>query len=136
MDPDADATELLPIRVSVVVASAAAGLDPPAGAASTDLADSGGLRRGTEALRRLGFGGRTALHPAQVAVINEVFTPSAADEERARVLLARYRRAVETGQGVFTDDRGQMVDKAVIRTASNVIARARLSRGLAPDSRR
>jgi citrate lyase subunit beta/citryl-CoA lyase len=131
MEPGPDGTELLAIRVSVVVASAAAGLDPPVGAASTDLADSDGLRRGTEALRRLGFAGRTALHPAQVAVINEVFTPTSAQEERARALLARYRQAIEAGQGVFTDDRGSMVDKAVVRAASNVVTRARLSRGRA-----
>lgn len=130
MEPGPDGAELLAIRVGVVVASAAAGLDPPVGAASIDLADSDRLRHGTEALRRLGFAGRTALHPAQVAVINEVFTPTSAQEERARALLVRYRQAIEAGQGVFTDDRGAMVDKAVVRAASNVMTRAQLSRGL------
>lgn len=128
MEPGPEGIEMMALRTSVVVASAAAGLDPPAGSASTSLTDLDALRRGSEALRRLGFAGRTAVHPRQLAVINDVFTPTQEQEERARALLDRYDRAVAAGRGVITDDTGLMVDKAVIRTAVNVLDRARLSR--------
>jgi len=129
MEPGPDGIEMMAIRTSVVIASAAAGIDPPAGPVSTSVTDHEALRRGSQALRRLGFAGRSAIHPGQLAVINEVFTPTAEQERAARALLDRYDRSVEAGQGVFTDDSGQMVDRAVIRTAANVLARARLGHG-------
>jgi citrate lyase subunit beta / citryl-CoA lyase len=129
MEPGPEGIELMAVRTSVVVASAAAGIEPPVGSASTDLTNLDALRRGSETLRRLGFMGRTAIHPRQLAVINDVFTPTPEQEQRARALLDLYGRAVAAGHGVVTDDRGLMVDRAVIRTASNVVSRARLSRG-------
>lgn len=131
MDPGPEGFEMMAIRTSVVVASAAAGIEPPAGSASTRLSDLDALRQGSEALRRLGFTGRTAIHPRQLAVINDVFTPSPEEEQRALALLDLYGRALAAGHGVVTDDTGLMVDRAVIRTASNVMTRARLSRGQA-----
>jgi citrate lyase subunit beta/citryl-CoA lyase len=129
MEPGPDGIELMSIRTSVVVASAAAGIEPPAGPVSTSLTDHEALRRGSETLRRLGFAGRSAIHPGQLAVINEVFTPSPEQERRARALVERFTESVEAGHGVFTDDEGQMVDQAVIRAATRVLARARLRRG-------
>jgi citrate lyase subunit beta/citryl-CoA lyase len=89
IEPSADQRELLPIRVQVVLASAAAGLDSPIGPVSTDFRDLDALRRSTEVLRRLGFGSRWAIHPAQVPVINQVFTPSPEQVEAARRLVER-----------------------------------------------
>jgi citrate lyase subunit beta/citryl-CoA lyase len=68
-----DERELLPVRVQVVLASAAAGLAPPIGPISTDFRDHDALQDSTDALRRLGFGSRWAIHPAQVPVINQIF---------------------------------------------------------------
>lgn len=52
--------------------------------------DTEKLRAGTEALRRLGFSGRTAIHPHQVPVINEVFTPTAEEVAEAERVIAAY----------------------------------------------
>ena len=125
LQPSADERELLSIRVQVVLASAAAGLASPIGPVSTDFRDLDGLRHSTDALRRLGFGSRWAIHPAQVPVINQIFTPSADQVEAARHLVERYDGALDQGVGVCVDEDGRMVDEAVVRTARRILARAR-----------
>lgn len=115
------AAELAPVRMQVVLASAAAGIEPPIGPVSTDFRDLQALRDSTEALRRMGFGGRAAIHPAQVGVINEVFTPAAGEVEAARRLLARFESA---GGGVCVDEDGRMVDEAIVRAARRTLALA------------
>jgi citrate lyase subunit beta / citryl-CoA lyase len=125
LQPSADERELLSIRVQVVLASAAAGLEPPVGPVSTDFRDLAALQRSTEALRRVGFGSRWAIHPAQVPVINETFTPTPEQLEAARRLVERYDRALDEGVGVCVGEDGHMVDEAVVRAARRILARAR-----------
>lgn len=117
--------ELAPIRLQVVIASAAAGIAPPVAPTSTDFRDLAALRSSTEALLRLGFRARTAIHPAQLPVINEVFTPSAAEVGQARRLIEALEAAERDGAGVTVDEDGAMVDVAVARSAREVLARAR-----------
>lgn len=124
MDPSSDRAELMPIRVQVVVASAGAGLEQPVGPVSTDLGDLDQLEASTEALRRMGFGARTAIHPAQLPVINRVFTPSRAEAERARRLLEEAAQAMSAGSAVHVDADGNMVDEAVLRGARRIAALA------------
>lgn len=119
--------ELLPLRMEVVVASAAAGITAPVAPTSTDFRDLAALRDSTRALLALGFRARTAIHPAQLPVINEVFTPSAAEIARASRLVAAFEAAERGGAGVFTDEDGAMVDVAVVRAAREVLARAGLA---------
>jgi citrate lyase subunit beta / citryl-CoA lyase len=125
IQPSADERELLSIRVHVVLASAAAGLEPPVGPVWTDFRDLAALRRSTEALRRVGFGSRWAIHPAQVPVINETFTPTPEQLEAARRLVERYDSALDEGVGVCVGEDGHMVDEAVVRAARRILARAR-----------
>jgi len=125
IEPSADERELLSIRVQVVLASAAAGLAPPIGPISTDFRDLDALQRSTDVLRRIGFGSRWAIHPAQVPVINQTFTPTPEQLEAARRLVERYDRALDQGVGVGVDEDGRMVDEAVVRAARQILARAR-----------
>jgi citrate lyase subunit beta / citryl-CoA lyase len=125
IEPSADERELLPVRVQVVLASAAAGLAPPIGPVSSDFRDLAALRRTTEALRRVGFGSRWAIHPAQVPVINQTFMPTPEQLEAARRLVERYDGALERGVGVCVDEDGQMVDEAVVRAARRILVRGR-----------
>ena len=117
-----DERELLFVRSQVVLASAAAGIAPPIAPVSTNFRDLDEFRESTEALARLGFVGRACIHPAQVAVANEVFTPTFEQITRARRLVQSWER---NGAGVAVDDRGHFVDEAVIRQARLVLARAR-----------
>lgn len=118
--PGAD-DALWPIRLRAVVAAAASGLDSPVGPVWVDVGDADGLRRSTEALRDHGVRARQAVHPAQVAVINEVLTPTPDEVEAAEALLAQ---AAAAGGGVHLDERGRMVDEAVLRSARRLLERA------------
>jgi citrate lyase subunit beta/citryl-CoA lyase len=117
--------ELLYVRSRVVLASAGCGLAPPVAPVSTDFRDLARLRASTEALARLGFVGRCCIHPAQVAVVNEVFTPAPEEVARAAALVERFERAVAEGSGVGLDDAGRVVDEAVVRQARRLLGRAR-----------
>jgi citrate lyase subunit beta/citryl-CoA lyase len=111
-----------PLRLHVVAASAAAGVRPPTAPVWTDLADEAGLLASTLLLRRAGFGGRTAVHPSQVAVINEVFTPTQAEMAEAEAVVAAHDAA---GGGVAVDAAGRLIDAAVVRSARLVLLRGR-----------
>lgn len=121
IEPGDDERELLWIRSRVVVASAVAGLAPPIAPASTQVRDLEALRASTIAVRRLGFGGRTCIHPAQLPVVAAVFTPRAEDVVRARDLLARFEAA---GGAPLLDDAGRMVDLAVVKQARRIVENA------------
>jgi (S)-citramalyl-CoA lyase len=107
---------LLYVRSRVVHAAALGGiaaLDSP----YFDIADTEGLKQETQAAASLGFHSKCAIHPAQVATINEVLTPTAEQVAKAREILVVNR------QGVGSVD-GQMVDEAVARKAMLVLERA------------
>ena len=76
------------------------------------IADTDGLRTAATSVAALGFDGKWVLHPGQVDVVNEVFTPSAADYARAVRILDAYRQATEVDQrgAVMLDD--EMIDEA------------------------
>jgi citrate lyase subunit beta/citryl-CoA lyase len=104
-----------------MAASAAAGLPPPLGPVSAQFRDLGAFRTTTLRLKRLGFRGRACVHPAQLPVVAEVFTPTPAELDRARSLLARYEAALASGSAVFVGDDGRLVDQAVIRAARTLL---------------
>jgi citrate lyase subunit beta/citryl-CoA lyase len=87
-----------------------------------DFRNSGGLRRDTEAARRDGFTGRLAIHPAQVPVINDVFTPTAAQVEKARAVVAAF--AAQPGAGAVGID-GKMYDRPHLARAQKLLASLR-----------
>lgn len=109
------------IRLGVVIDCAAAGLDAPIAPTSTDFRDLDGFVSTTARLVHMGFRGRTALHPAQVPIINAALTPSTQDVDTARRLLALYD---DSQGGPTIDDNGRFVDEAVVRGAREVLARA------------
>ncbi|MGI5184871.1 HpcH/HpaI aldolase/citrate lyase family protein [Dactylosporangium sp. CA-152071] len=116
-----DERELLFVRSQVVLASAAAGIAAPVASVSTDYRDLPALRASTVAFRRLGFVGRACIHPAQIPVVNEVFTPSAVEIAVAADLVERFDAAVSSGAGVLVGADGRMVDAAVVRAARRVL---------------
>jgi citrate lyase beta subunit len=121
---DPDESELLVARSLIVLAARAAGIeafDTPFFA----YQDLPGLRRSAERARLLGFDGKTAIHPSQVAPIHEVFTPGEAEVLRARRVLAALEAAVRDGRGVATLD-GEMLEALHGREAERTLARARV----------
>lgn len=121
LEPGPDLAELAPYRATIVVASAAAGLRRPTGPAGTDFRDLDRYRGACAQLRRQGFGGRSAVHPAQVEAINDCFAPSAAEIDRAREIVATFDAGVAAGRGVQVGGDGSMMDEAVVRSARRLL---------------
>ncbi len=86
----------------------------------TNFRDAAGLRKEAIEALRSGFSAKAAIHPDQIAVINEAFTPSAADVEAARKVIAAFDAA--PGAGVVSVD-GKMLDRPHYRTAQRALAR-------------
>ncbi|SCE66519.1 citrate lyase subunit beta / citryl-CoA lyase [Micromonospora coriariae] len=101
----------------VVVAARAAGLPSPVQSVYTDVADLDGLRASTERARANGFVGRSVVHPRQIPVVHEVFTPTAAEVASARAVVSAAARAQEAGEVAVLDADGRFVDPAVVRRA-------------------
>jgi citrate lyase beta subunit len=80
------------------------------------LADEPGLRAAAERALALGYDGKWVIHPSQVDTVNDVFTPSDDEIERARAILA-----ASDGASRVSDE---MVDAATKRLAEGVLARA------------
>ncbi len=116
---------LLYARSRVVSAARAAGLPGPVQSVYTNVRDTDGLRNSTQAGRDMGFVGRSAIHPAQVAVINEVFTPTEREISEANELLDRLDSEAASGAGAFALEDGRFVDRAVVESARVILALAR-----------
>ena len=114
----------LAARSMLVWASAAAGIGGPIGPVYTnlDMSTLDELQRSTQELRDTGFGGRSAIHPAHVRVINEVFTPTSDELEAARRMVGAYDRAIASGRGIIVDKSGRMIDEAVVRRSRQMVA--------------
>ena len=121
---DEDGHFLDPYRLArsiCLTAAAAAGVQA-VDTVYVDYRNESGFRRETEDGRRDGFTGRMAIHPAQVPIINEVFTPSAAAIEHARRVIAAF--AAAGGAGTVGLD-GLMYDRPHLHRAQQVMARAK-----------
>ena len=86
-----------------------------------DIKNIEGLRAEAVDARRMGYGGKIAIHPDQVAIIHEVFTPSAAEVEWAKKVVATFES--NPGSGVLTLD-GKMLDKPHLVLARRLLTRA------------
>jgi len=128
---EGEAAEMLYARSAIVVAAAAAGILAFDGIWA-DFTDAAGLRRDAVLGRRLGFAGRQCIHPDQVAVVNEVFTPSAEEIERARRVVEAFDDGIARGLGAIALD-GEMIDAPIVERARRVL---RMARGAAPRARR
>jgi citrate lyase beta subunit len=108
------------VMFAVRMAAAEAGVFAYDGAFA-DVKDTDGFRQEAQTARRLGFLGKSCIHPNQVALANEVFRPGAAELEQARRLLDAARNAQANGAGAFLLD-GRMIDTPDIRRAELIVA--------------
>ncbi len=116
-----DEAGLLYARSRIVSASRAAGLPGPVQSVYTRVNDLDGLRRSTEEGKNMGFVGRSAIHPSQVPIINEVFTPTEEEVAEAQELLERLEGEAESGTGAFVLEDGRFVDRAVVESARRTL---------------
>lgn len=108
-------------RSKMIVDARAAGIQWIVDGVFMNLKDLAALRTECELARELGCTGKMAIHPTQVEVMHEVFTPSAAEIEYARGLLAAFREAEARGVGAV-QYRGMMVDYANVRLAERTLS--------------
>ena len=109
-------------RSAVAVAARAAGvagLDGP----FVGFRDPDGLRTDASAARRMGYTGKFAIHPAQIDIINETFSPNPEDVAYARRVVQAWDEAEAAGRGSLSID-GRMVDVPVVKRAQNLLAQA------------
>lgn len=118
-------TEVLYAREHVVIAASAADVDS-IDTVVTDFEDDEGLREEAKFAIRLGFDGKMAIHPAQVPIINDAFTPSQSERDWARRVLDARDAAREEERGVFEVD-GEMIDAPLIHRAERIRDRAKVA---------
>jgi citrate lyase subunit beta/citryl-CoA lyase len=110
-------------RSKMVVDARAAGLHWLVDGVFMNLKDTQALRTECAIARELGFVGKMAIHPTQVDVMHEVFSPTAQEVEYAQGLLAAYREGEARGIGAVKF-RGMMVDQANVRLAERTLSLA------------
>lgn len=88
-----------------------------------DVADSDGFRREAEQARKLGYVGKSCVHPRQVALANEVFGAATLDVDTARRIVTAAQDAAQSGRGAFLLD-GRMIDLPFVKRAQAVLAAA------------
>jgi citrate lyase subunit beta/citryl-CoA lyase len=120
-DADGRLTEPFRFARSVCLFAAAAAEVAAIETVYVDFRNLAGLKRETEDARRDGFSGRLAIHPAQVPVINEVFTPTPDAVARAKAVIAAF--AAAPGAGVVAIE-GKMYDRPHLARAQRLIAQA------------
>lgn len=124
---EAEALELVYARSATVVAAAAAhklsfdGIFP-------DIQDATGLRADCLRARRLGFTGKTLVHPGQIEIVNEVFSPTDEEVAHARRVVAAYDDGTARGAGAVALD-GQMLDAPVVERARRILRSAAAGTG-------
>ena len=90
----------------------------------TDLDNKEGLKKDTDFVKTIGFNGRLIVGPRQVFAVNEMFSPSQAEIEDAKIIVSQAEEAERKGLGVFSF-RGKMVDKPVITRSANLLKSAK-----------
>lgn len=107
--------------ISMLVAARASGrqaIDGP----FTDVKDMAGLARFAARAARFGCDGKWAIHPDQVSILNDAFTPASAELERASAIVNAYEHAAAEGRGAVMLN-GEMLDEAIRRWAESVLSR-------------
>jgi citrate lyase subunit beta/citryl-CoA lyase len=120
-----EGTGLLHARSEVLLAARAAGITEPLDAVFMDFRNDDALRLECELARRIGYVGKCAIHPRQVAVIHDVFSPDADEIARLQRVLEAFEEAESQGLASIAVD-GRMVDYAVAKRARVLLARSGL----------
>ncbi|MDE2979323.1 MAG: CoA ester lyase [Acidobacteriota bacterium] len=109
---------------SMTLLAARAGGAQPIDSVFTEIGDLDGLRLDCQRAAWMGFEGKMTIHPNQIPIVNEVFTPSEAEIASAAALVAAFAENQARGRMAFRHE-GQMVDAPHLHRAERVLDRAR-----------
>lgn len=115
--------ELLPHRAACVMASRAAGIEPPLDTVWADLRDAEGFVASSKHAAALGFQGKMLIHPDQIAGANAAFTPDEATVAQARRVIAAFEEAEARGLASIQLE-GQFIDYPIVQRARRVVEQA------------
>lgn len=90
----------------------------------SNIKNDEGFRKDTVLGKKLGYSGKSVVHPQQVAIVHEVYTPSEKEIENAKAVFAAYEDALKNGSGV-TSLNGKMIDKPMVTRAMSVLSFAK-----------
>lgn len=131
LDAEPSADSLYVAKMLGVMAARAAGILPIgvlASVAGID-GDDDSYQQMLARSRRLGFAGATCVHPRQVRLLNEAFSPGAAQVDLARRIVQAYEAAVQRGAGAIALD-GRMIDRPVVIRAQRLLAQLDAQKGV------
>jgi len=120
-------------RCQVVNGARAAGVQP-IDTVFSDVTDMVGLRDSVREAKSLGFVGKGCIHPRQIAVVHEAFTPTTAEITKAQQIVLAFERAEKEGLSVVSLG-SKMIDPPVVKRALNTVAAAEAAGKLAHDWR-
>lgn len=121
--------ELLPIRSEMVLASRLGGLEPPIDTVYIHIKEHEAFRASCETVRGLGFQGKLCIHPDQVPVTNDVFTPQPDVIEWSEKIVAEFEKAEAEGLASIQVD-GYFVDYPIVEKAQRTVDLANVLRDL------
>lgn len=110
-------------RTRLSIVSHALGLQPPWDAVWLRIGDDDGLRADAMVGRRLGCVGKIAIHPSQIASINDIYAPTASEIEHAKAIVEAYEEASSDGAGAVARE-GLMIDAPVVAAARKLLERS------------
>ena len=113
--------EVLHHRCRVLLAARAAGVEHAMDGGYMNVRDPEGLRIDCEAARRLGYRGKSVIHPSQIETVNRIFMPTAQELDYYRRVIETFDAAVARGSAATTVD-GKLVDYAMVGMAKRVLA--------------
>lgn len=117
-----DTQDILYARQKIVVVAKAFGLQA-IDLVYIDFQDEDGLRRQSREAAAMGFTGKQVIHPSQVAVVQELFTPAPEKIQWAEELIAAFQEHQQLGKGAFTFQ-GSMIDMPLLKQAQNIVTLA------------
>jgi citrate lyase subunit beta/citryl-CoA lyase len=115
-----DGPEMMFVRQFSLVSARAAGFDCPLDGVFSNIRDQEGFRKDTQLSRRLGFRGRTVIHPNQIEDANLIYTPTPAQIDYYTRVVQAYQEALTRGVASTTVD-GKLVDLAMSKTAQRLL---------------
>ncbi len=119
VDRTKEATELFYARSQVAMAASIAGVDA-IDTVWSDVEDTEGFKSEVSSARNLGFAGKSCIHPGQIEIVHDIYTPSTSEIEKSvRIVEAAKEAHIDKG-GVITLD-GKMIDIPVIAKAQRIV---------------
>lgn len=119
-----EGTELLFARSQLVVISRAAGIEPPIDAVFADVKDAEGLAHEARLARQLGFQGKLVIHPDQIPIVHDAFSPTAEEIAEAKAVAATFDEALASGSAAIQVN-GKLVDYPVAERAKRILREAK-----------